>query len=449
MAEWEPDLRLTFDDSSSWVCENNGRCIVSHNNYVHIVWSDFRSQGAEIYCKRSTDYGQSWEADRRLTFDSVAGPSSGMAAIAISGAYLHLVWRDTRDGNREIYYKRSSDNGLTWSNDVRLTNDPGISGLPSITAEDSMVYLVWQDDREGNFEIFFKYSTNWGEDWSDDIRLTNDPGVSAYPTIAVQDSLLHLAWHDNRDGNAEIYYKRSTNWGISWSPDTRLTEDPDLSGLPTIALSGSYVHLCWMDRRDGNGEIYYKWSSDHGLTWSVDRRLTNAPYKSSYPSLVAEGKNLHLAWYDFRDGNAEIYYKNSTDQGVNWSSDLRLTNSSGTSQWPSIALADTMLNLVWMDDRDGNWEIYYKRNPNGNVYLNQERSPKITPLLLRIDNRIEIDGLPSGSRLYLFDPLGRRLNTLQVKNQRAVVPLPYSAGLYLLVIETPISVTNQWIVVIK
>src|ERR1041385_1892199 len=71
--------------------------------------------------------------------------------------------------------------------------------------------------------------------WSSDLRLTLHPAFSSTsfntarclaidPTGARLD-ILHLIFFDERDGNRELYYKRSTNGGATWSPDTRLTND--------------------------------------------------------------------------------------------------------------------------------------------------------------------------------------------------------------------------------
>ena len=48
------------------------------------------------------------------------------------GATIHVVWHDDRDGNTEIYYKRSTDNGTTWGADTRLTTDISWSERPSV-----------------------------------------------------------------------------------------------------------------------------------------------------------------------------------------------------------------------------------------------------------------------------------------------------------------------------
>ncbi|TSA28303.1 MAG: hypothetical protein D4R67_04145 [Bacteroidetes bacterium] len=51
-----------------------------------------------------------------------------------------------------------------------------------------------------------------------------------------------------------------------------------------------------------------------------------------------------------------------------WEHDVRLTIDPSSSQNYSqhgIASSGDSVHVVWYDDRDGNWEIYYKRNPTG------------------------------------------------------------------------------------
>ena len=99
--------------------------------------------------------------------------------------------------------------------------------------------------------------------WQPDVRLTNDSAYSQTSNsnawcVASSGSVVHVVWDDNRDGNMEIYYKRSTDAGLTWGADTRLTNDAASSRFPSVAVSGSVVHVVWTDERDGNYEIYYK-----------------------------------------------------------------------------------------------------------------------------------------------------------------------------------------------
>ncbi|MGB3478041.1 MAG: exo-alpha-sialidase [bacterium] len=363
-AQWEPDIRLTFDASNSETSWNDEWCVAAHGDRVHVVWFDDRDGNDEIYYKRSTDAGSTWGTDTRLTN---APDNSWYPSIAVSGSNIHVVWFDYRDGDFEIYYKRSIDGGTTWETDIRLTNMPGFSNYPTIAVTDSNLHIVWHDGRDGNSEIYYKRSIDNGTTWETDIRLTENGAFSWNPTVAVSGLDVHVLWYDKRDGNYEVYYKRSTDAGSTWGTDTRLTNDSFVSEWPSVGVSGSNLHVVWDDSRDGvTYQIYYKRSTDAGTTWETDTKITNSSQLADHPSVNVSDSNIHVVWNDWRDINAEIYYKRSTDSGITWETDTRLTNNPATSQCASVAVADSSVHVVWFDTRDGNREIYYKRNPTGN-----------------------------------------------------------------------------------
>lgn len=143
-----------------------------------------------------------------------------------------------------------------WQPDVPLTNDPGSSqmdGLPNahcIASSGDTVHVVWSDNRVGgNYEIFYKRSTDGGLTWGADTRISNNVYFSTNPSIS--GSIVIVVWDDDRDGsgNKEIYYNRSSNAGTSWGTDTRLTNDPAASENACVSISGSLVFVTWADNR--------------------------------------------------------------------------------------------------------------------------------------------------------------------------------------------------------
>jgi hypothetical protein len=366
MSQWQADVRLTNDPAGSYTSFNNAWYVAANGNVLHTVWHDNRDGNYEIYYKRSTDGGINWGADTRLTNNTAY---SYCPSISVSGSVVHIVWTDYRDVYYEIYYKRSTDAGVSWGEDTRLTNNTALKWYPSFAVSGSLVHIVWYDYRDGNREIYYKLSTDAGVSWGADTQLTNDPAYSEYPSVAVSGQVVHVVWHDNRDGNYEIYYKLSTDAGINWGADTRLTNNTGESKYPSVAVTGSVVHIVWSDNRDGNPEIYIKRSIDAGVSWGADSRLTNNTAESRYSSVAVSGSVVHVVWEDTRDGNYEIYCKRSTDVGVSWGTDTRLTDNTAESRFPSVAVSGSVVHVVWRDDRDVFTypEIYYKRNPTGNL----------------------------------------------------------------------------------
>ena len=461
-AQWQTDLRLTNDTATSYTSENNARCIAASGNNIHIIWIDSRGGDWELYYKRSTDGGSTWGTDIRLT-NSIG--YSAHPSIAVSGSFVYAVWDDSRNGGNVVYFKRSTNAGVSWESDFRLTFATNYSYYPSLSVSGSNVYVAWIDMRDGNNEIYYKNSTDAGISWSTDLRLTNNSGSSVYPTIQSAGSVIHVSWWDNRDGNYEIYYKRSPDGGLSWGQDIRLTNNSSTSMNSCISASGFLVHVVWYDNRDGNYEIYNKFSADGGINWSQDIRLTNSSGDSWHPFVTLSGSIVHVTWEDYRDGNFEIYYKRSTDGGLNWGTDTRLTNSSAVSQNSSIDISGSVLHVVWLDNRDGNYEIYYKRNPTGNqvgVKSIESEIPKEFELHQNYPNpfnpvsKIRFD-LPKSYFVIvaIFDILGREVAALvneQLEPGTYEVDwnaADYPSGIYYYTIKTTAFSQTKKMVLIK
>jgi len=363
-ADWGADIRLTDATGNS----KEPSIAVSGNN-VHVVWYDSRDGNEEIFYKRSTDGGATWEVDRKLTTKALG--NSDNPSIAVSGNTVHVVWYDNRDGNPEIYYKRSTDGGNTWGADTRLTNAAGNSYTPSIAVSGDTVHVVWHDNRDGNEEIYYRRSIDGGTTWGPDTRLTNTGVDAALASIAVFGNNVHVVWQDLRwgSGNWEIYYIRSTDGGLTWDPETRLTNAPSVSERASMAVSGNNIHVVWQDGRNGNKRIYYIRSTDGGTTWGADTRIVDSPELSERPSIAVSGNNVHVAWQDNRGQYYpiwEIYYKLSADGGTTWGTDTRLSHTPDSSEIPVIAVSGNNVHVAWQEyllvaPGVHNFEIYYKK----------------------------------------------------------------------------------------
>ena len=329
---------------------------------LHVVWQDSSPGSNEIFYKNSIEGGTAWSGPTRLTWTPIS--SLNPSIDADPGNNIHVVWEEW-SSKWEIIYKHSTDRGNTWSGPIRLTYNSGVSSFASIAA-DSLggIHVVWGDNTPGNHEIFYKNSFTNRMIWSNPTRLSWTPDESATPVIAVdKGNRLHVAWCDITPGSFEIFYKVSQDGGTSWSALTRLTWNSGVSGSPSICTDpDGVIHLVWQDNSMGNYEIFYRRSTDYGTSWSGITRLTWNFANSLFPITAAgAGSGVHVVWQDSRFGKHEIFHRYSTNGGVSWSVLTRLTWSSGETSYPHIA-ADSSggAHVVWEDDWPGNMEILYK-----------------------------------------------------------------------------------------
>ena len=141
-----------------------------------------------------------------------------------------------------------------------------------------------------------------------DLRVTSVAQFDSYPSLAWTGSEFGVSWYDYRDGNYEIYFARVSSSGAKLGSDLRVTSDASSSSYPSLAWTGSEFGVSWSDNRDGNWEIYFARVSSSGSKLGDDLRVTSAAGWSEYPSLSWTGSEFGLSWMDNRDGNAEIYF---------------------------------------------------------------------------------------------------------------------------------------------
>ena len=351
---WEAQKRLTWTSGTSAIPD----IAVDSSDNIHVVWTDETPGNSEIFYKKSTDGGSSWYT-KRMTWTSDV--SSGPEIATDSSDNIHMIWWDNTPGNSELFYKKSTNGGSNWSK-KRLTWTPGSSAFPAIATDtNNNIHIVWFDDTPDNREIFYKKSTDGGSSWYTK-RLTWNSSFSSSPAIATDSSNnIHIVWWDLATGDYQVYYKKSTNGGTNWSTK-RLTWSSGDSLVPVIAVdSSNNIHVNYQDNTPGNFEIFYKKSMDGGSSWSTKRLTWNSG--NSYPSAVStdSSNNIHIAYYDETPGNLEVYHMRSTNGGTNWTN-KRLTWNSKDSTQPEIALdSSNNIHVVWDDLTPGNKEIFYRK----------------------------------------------------------------------------------------
>ncbi len=370
---WSEDVKLSYSRAAIPSMTVNG-------SDIHVVWTN--DSVSEISYRRSEDYGLTWTPERLITNISAGGVCDG-PNVAVTGNTVHVVFESERESpDFEVWYMRSDDNGNTWTEEIQLSDDD-IAGslIASVAAAGDDVYVLWADERH-NFirEIYFKRSTDGGNTWTADRRLTfHQDGTTSKPALIITPDKLHLVYNEHTGGSPstmEPMYMYSTDKGDNWSEPLMLSQDQSMHsifyGPGGFDVDGDTIHVVWDDNRfwDG-GEIYYRRSTDAGLSWEPEVRITyDLDNSQMQPYVSAKDDFVQIFWQDARDkpGNIRnIYSVNSTDGGASWNEDYRVTHQ----PWPVSSWIrrsgyddDGYTHIIYIDNRTGTRHLYYKRSPD-------------------------------------------------------------------------------------
>jgi len=175
---------------------------------------------------RSTDGGVSFSDPLKVSKGNGAATE---AHIAVDGAgRINVVWLDQSPGNQQAFYAHSSDNGRSFSEPINLTNDANAHiEKPYVAVFEDKVYVAYQDESEGNKQVFLVNSVNAGESFSHAVQVShaNNACGRAHSASMVVDrqGTLHIVWIDASrvsgcTDEGLLFYSRTTN-GRNFSPE--------------------------------------------------------------------------------------------------------------------------------------------------------------------------------------------------------------------------------------
>jgi hypothetical protein len=349
-AQWVPEINITPGSPSAGMNENAGPCLAVSGTTLHVVHTEHRSLGWAIYNQQSLDSGNTWMPPVPVT--DTLGKAS-MPVIAAEAVALHVVWMDSLNGIRCSYYKRSLDNGQTWSANVLL--DSNTAFWPGVAVSGQLVVITLNKRlTPTNTEVFIMISNDGGATWGAEQQISNADGRSEDPAIAVIGQQVHLSWNDKRSGTMLIYYRHSLDGGSTWGPEMPLTTSDSYTSM--VSVNGANVDVPCGKTVATKFHVFIAQSVDSGVSFAPELEVTFDTLGDAYPYLVRNGLDLYMGFIRFANGGPK--YIHSGDGGATWDSSFSFGNGSQ----PFVAYTGCALHAVYTDSN----HVSYRRNPNGN-----------------------------------------------------------------------------------
>lgn len=309
--------------------------------------------------------GVSWTAT------AIVGPSNtwnagyGLArTVKAATQYLHALYATDRVSGRwasdtgpyvGVYYLRST-NGTSWTTGKRLNPTNQHAARLGIAAAGSRVYAVWASQTKidpmsatAPRVLYLRVNTNHGDSaaWRSIVRLSPTTGRVDYPTVAASGSDVHVAWTDSVTGTVKL--ASSTDGGATFKTvslgTTTAGTSANKTGIPAVAVSGSTVIVVWLG--NNSGAIKARVSTNRGKTWGSILGLAST--SNGYFGAAVRGSRIGVTWTDGQG----VIYRQRTLSG--WAAPVVVVPTDGVhgqAAW-TVALQDpNRVALTWTEDAD-------------------------------------------------------------------------------------------------
>ena len=298
--------------------------------------------GASFTPVRVADDQQPSLGDVSLAFDHRGRLFLSYLAIrknGLPGYWAHGV------GENGIWVRRSPDGGKTWDPapvgvktwkgdepDVKLEDMPRIwSDTGAASHHLGNLYMAWIEWQLEQSIILFTRSTDGGQTWAAPVRIStiaglprDDNGAVVAPIGTVgPDGTIFVIWNQGFN----ITLASSVDGGRRFSPSRPIfnvsapyfggaSGVPGLSrcmGFPQVGIDPkrATLYVTWSDFRNGDVDVFFSRSDDHGKTWTTPKRVND--------DAVHDGADQFLQWMavDPTDGSINVQFYDRRDDPAN------------------------------------------------------------------------------------------------------------------------------------
>lgn len=232
-----------------------------------------------IICQSKDSIGASWDRKSFMGLNGAKAQDKEWAIVCPFTNNIYISWTQFDEYGVSdpaclsiIRFSRSTDQGLTWMEPVKLNNVNGncvddgntVEGAVPAVGPDGEVYVVWA----GPDGIRFNRSLDQGITWLQNDILVNQqggnwdqnniPGISrcnGMPVVVCDLSggenhgTIYVNWTDQRNGenDTDVWLVKSVDGGNTWSEPVRVNDDPP----------GRHQFFTWMAIDQANGNLYF------------------------------------------------------------------------------------------------------------------------------------------------------------------------------------------------
>ena len=184
--------------------------------------------------------------------------------------------------------------------------------------------------------------------------------------------------------------QESSSLPLIFENATNMTNNPLDSVYGQVAAWNSNVYAVWQDSTPSdnrNYDIFIKNSVNNGNTFGLTVNLSNNSGFSEHPQVAVYGNSVYAIWADDTSGNREVLFTRSVDNGTSFDSVKNLSNNTSDSLNQEIAVFGNNIYVAWLDQDEDRTNILLRASADGGATFgktvnissnaNHETFPKI------------------------------------------------------------------------
>jgi hypothetical protein len=244
------------------------------------------------------------------TWGNVSWNDKPVLAMSDDGKDVYVSWNGPTGG--DPWAAQSHDGGVTWTQQKLVDSKRYFFAFDADVASDGTVYfsessLVYtsagnNSDVIDTIEHHVFISRDKGATWEDELVATVNPGVVCDAAGCGPDFYVgHTALAVDAGGAVVLLYDgattggglqtisavRSTDAGRSWSAPVALSKAGENSTAPAVESGAAGDVRAWYYETSGGGNddawnVWYRRSSDGGLTWTAAVNISDAGGGAAY-----------------------------------------------------------------------------------------------------------------------------------------------------------------------
>ncbi|MCX7995956.1 MAG: T9SS type A sorting domain-containing protein [candidate division WOR-3 bacterium] len=392
-------------------------------NYL-VVWDDYRSTTHNIYGARVTPAGTVLDPNGRVI--SNAARDQLYPAVAFGATNYFVCWDDYRSNtDNDIYGARvSRDGSVVDMNGILISSSLNYQLAPAAAFDGTNYLVVWEDARAISYSDVYGARISPGGIVLNPISIgistaTNDQMA---PAVAFDGTNYLVVWEDKRSGTYfDIYGTRVDQSGTVLNPSGIIVSNAaNHQESPALAFDGTNYLVVWQDKRGGTYYDIYGTRIDRSGTVLNPSgiAISTASLDQVMPAVAFDGTNYLEVWEYYRNSSSapDIYCTRGNTSGTVLNpAGIAISTASQYQMTPCVTFGGGNYLVVWIDMRNGNWDIYGARvNPSGTV-LDPSGIPICTNTSTQMAPAVGFDGVNyvvvwQDMRNGSFDIYGAQLN---------------------------------------